>query len=257
MNPHNKTSNTTKNNNNDNLEPPTSLSQRWLAACAHELRIPVAQIDASAAILLNDAGNGGLNPSERQAFIEDILAANKSLNSLIEDCIAFAKGKQTDFPVTCETIDLYALLSQLHHSFVGQMHDGAVLNFEYDKALPKQVLGDPQRIIQCTANLLRNAIKFTESGSITLQVTKPNNDELHICINDTGIGISPDKIHSIWDAFTKVHSNEQDAIMERDKGLGLGLAIVSQFVQQMGGKVNVESELNVGSTFRFSLQLAP
>lgn len=250
---------TTTNKNDDqsaSLKPScNSISQRWLAACAHELRIPIAQIDAAMMILTADNEERYLTPKERQCFLRDVVAANESLNLLVEDCIAFAKGTQADFPVTLASVDLLSLLKQVHHSFVNQMSENVDLVFDYPSNIPTHVIGDAQRITQCVANLIRNAVKFTEKGCITIRVNLLNQQYLKIEVIDTGIGIPGNKIHAIWDAFTKVHDAEQDNVMGRHKGLGLGLAIVSQFVQQMHGQVDVESQPGAGSSFSFTLPI--
>ncbi len=233
----------------------TPVPDHWLAACAHELRNPIAQIEAAVMVLAADAETGYLTPAERQQYLHDIAAANQSLNVLVEDCIAFAKSQQSDFPARLQQVDLYTLLTQLHHSFLAQMYPGIQLLFEYEATVPHYVLGDPQRISQCVANLLRNAIKFTEKGSIVLRVSTYSPTHLRITVQDTGIGVPSEKIHTIWQVFTKAHDTVADQSMGRHKGLGLGLAIMSRFVKQMQGQVGVESVVGEGSTFYFTLPI--
>ena len=100
--------------------------------------------------------------------------------SLVEYCIAFAKGTQADFPVTLASVDLLSLLKQVHHSFVNQMSENVDLVFDYPSNIPTHVIGDAQRITQCVANLIRNAVKFTEKGCITIRVNLLNQQYLKI-----------------------------------------------------------------------------
>lgn len=119
--------------------------------------------------------------------------------------------------------------------------------------MPEMVRTDPGRLRQILINLVSNAIKFTDAGKVTLTVRRdrgePGEDNLHFVVWDTGIGIAPEKLHSIFEPFSQADSSTA----RRFGGTGLGLAICSRLVALMGGKIWAESELGRGSEFHFSI----
>jgi signal transduction histidine kinase len=130
------------------------------------------------------------------------------------------------------------------------------LHYDFDPEVPQTVMGDPGRLKQILVNLLSNAIKFTETGTVQLRVEASRIAEkpvLHFSITDTGIGIPLEKRETIFQAFTQADSS----FTRRFGGTGLGLAIASQLVLLMGGRIWVESEVGKGSTFHFTIPLAP
>jgi two-component system sensor histidine kinase/response regulator len=115
------------------------------------------------------------------------------------------------------------------------------------------VYGDRGRLRQVLVNLIGNAIKFTDAGQVTVYVAPApeNSDLLHFQVRDTGIGIPPDKLAMIFDAFTQVDSSSTRAF----GGTGLGLAICARLVEMMGGRIWVDSDRRTGSTFHFTARL--
>ena len=134
---------------------------------------------------------------------------------------------------------------------------GLVLECRVADAVPDLLIGDPMRLHQVLVNLLGNALKFTEFGSVSLQVTQDaalsiNSDAVLLFrVSDTGIGIPEKQQKTIFDAFAQADGS----VTRRFGGSGLGLAISSQLVQLMGGRLSVESTLNIGSTFQFTCRL--
>ncbi|WP_052269591.1 ATP-binding protein [Leisingera sp. ANG-M6] len=129
------------------------------------------------------------------------------------------------------------------------------LRLEYDPEVPKDILGDEGRIRQIIVNLVGNALKFTEVGSVTIRVTGRTAGgmaKLRIAVADTGVGIPEDSLEKIFTAFSQVNGTAS-----RDfGGTGLGLAIASRLAHLMGGGIEVQSVLGKGSTFTFTCALA-
>ena len=122
-------------------------------------------------------------------------------------------------------------------------------NMRLDDRLPKDVVGDRGRIKQVIINLVSNAIKFTDAGSVTVNASLYNKESWRIAVSDTGVGISPTMQETIFDEFRQAESG-----IERG-GTGLGLAIVRKLVLMMGGNIRVSSEIGQGSTFTVTLPL--
>ncbi len=130
------------------------------------------------------------------------------------------------------------------------------LKCECDRTVPEHLWGDPSRLRQILTNLLSNAIKFTQQGHVLLQVRleeRDGHEVICLIVEDTGMGIPADKLELIFDKFTQA----DESITRNYGGTGLGLAISRHLVQMMGGKIGVESVLNKGSTFWFTLPLTP
>jgi signal transduction histidine kinase len=130
------------------------------------------------------------------------------------------------------------------------------LDCRFEPGVPQSIVGDAGRLKQVLVNLLGNAIKFTANGAVRLRVEASRIAEkpvLHFSVADTGIGIPPEKREAIFQAFTQADSS----FTRRFGGTGLGLAIASQLVELMGGRIWTESEVGKGSTFHFTIPLAP
>ena len=128
------------------------------------------------------------------------------------------------------------------------------LNYIVEESIPNTISGDPYRLSQILLNLVGNAIKFTENGSVTIRVTRvseqSNNIELMFSVEDTGIGIAKDKLDYIFDMFTQ----ETSSTTRKFGGSGLGLAICKKLVELQGGSIHVESEPGKGSVFSFKIK---
>jgi CheY-like chemotaxis protein len=132
---------------------------------------------------------------------------------------------------------------------------GLVLSVEFDSRVPRALVGDALRIRQVLLNLVGNAVKFTDLGNVTIEVTSPRQDEssatVRIAVVDTGIAVPEDKLAYIFERFTQVDTSSS----RRHGGTGLGLAISNQLVDLMGGRIGVRSKIGEGSTFWFTLTL--
>ncbi|MEM6263995.1 MAG: response regulator [Bacteroidota bacterium] len=230
-------------------EQSAKMKQDFLANTSHEIRTPLNGILQLTRILLSRSPL----PSQLE-YLHSIESAGKTLLAVVNDVLDLSKieaGKidfhQADFSVPHVIGSVVDILESKVQA------KGIELRVRLDQALPQVVSGDPVRLQQILFNLIGNAIKFTEEGYIQVYVSLHKCDSQRAClkfeITDTGIGIPPDQLSSIFESFQQVTTHQA----YHYRGTGLGLAIVERLVQLQGGKVGVESEQGVGSTFRFYL----
>lgn len=218
----------------------------FMAKMSHELRTPLNAIMGMSSLLLMD---DGLTPEQRE-FIETISCSGELLlahiNNLL-DISSMEKGvvELADKPFDLK-ICLEASLSRVEHA---ASEKGLSLECSVDKRVPERIRGDSNRLRQILANLLDNAIKFTERGEIRVLVCTEMNRDIHFAVSDTGIGISPEMKDHIFQPFCQV----EDSIDRRYDGIGLGLTISRRLVEQMGGRIWMESRHGRGSIFHFTI----
>jgi len=221
--------------------------KRFLAMVSHEFRTPMNAILGIAELMAETK----LTP-EQAKYLEVFQNAGNSLLDLINDILDLSKVEAGQFKLYKEDFVLAELLQGQVELFSGRAGDkGLVLGLEIAADVPPFVHGDPQRLRQCITNLVGNAIKFCNQGSITIAVERDAPDMLRFAVRDTGIGIPGDKLESIFEAF-----NQADGRITRNfGGTGLGLTITQRLVELMEGRIWVESIPGQGSTFRFVARL--
>lgn len=221
--------------------------KRFLAMVSHEFRTPMNAILGIAELMAETE----LTP-EQAKYLEVFQNAGNTLLDLINDILDLSKVEAGQFKLYKEDFALIQLLQAQLELFSGRAHDkGLELHLDIAADVPPFVHGDPQRLRQCITNLVGNAIKFCNQGSIAIAVERDAADMLRFSVSDTGIGIPADKLDSIFEAFSQADGR----ITRNFGGTGLGLTITQRLVELMGGRIWVESTPGKGSTFRFLAHL--
>jgi len=231
----------------------TRCKGEFLANISHEIRTPMTAIIGYGELLALD----DLNKAEAQEAAESILRSGKHLLSLISDVLDFSKMDAGKFEVELMRASPFAIVEGVCDIMRGQAQQkGLELNVDYLSALPAIVQTDPTKVRQALLNLVGNAIKFTESGSVCVTVsTIPclgHAEDLRLCfeVTDTGVGIDSEVIDHLFSPFVQA----DNSTVRKFGGTGLGLSICKQIAQRLGGDVWVTSVLGRGSCFCFTVQ---
>lgn len=234
----------------EKAEAANRAKTEFLSMVSHELRIPLSGILGMARLLRLDR----LQSSQKEQ-VEDIVKAGEHLLSLINDLLDVAKLEAGKMELHEATMDFRKLLEEVVTLLTYQAKAKNIeLLLNYDEDAPHVVFGDARALRQIAINLSGNAIKFTESGYVHIYVKcenkTENNARLMISVTDSGPGILKDKLETIFQRFEQ----GGDAVYARAHGgTGLGLTITKSYIELMGGKVIVESEVGKGSTFSCSI----
>jgi PAS domain S-box-containing protein len=233
-------------------ENAVKAKQQFLSNMSHEIRTPMnAIIGFTKVVLKTDL------TEKQKEYLSAIKMSGDALIVLINDILDLAKVDAGKMIFERIPFRLSASISAILHVFETKIQEKNLeLVTEYDANIPKVLLGDSVRLHQIILNLVSNAIKFTSKGKITVSVRLFDEDEetatVEFAISDTGIGIDESKMDTIFDNFQQATSGTSRLY----GGTGLGLAIVKQLVEPQGGTLNVESKINEGSTFSFTLNFA-
>jgi signal transduction histidine kinase len=220
-----------------------------LANISHEIRTPMNGVLGFADLLA-----GTQLTLEQQDFVENIRSSGEALLALIDDILNFSKIEAGKLQMESLSVDILRVMEDAARSLkVQAAKKNLRLSFTIDPLTPRTILGDSARLRQILVNLLGNAVKFTDAGSISLTVSGTIGDDgqsrVTFAVRDTGRGIAPQDQLSIFDSFSQVDAS----ISRRFGGTGLGLAISKSLVEQMGGLLSVDSELGQGATFFFTI----
>ncbi len=228
-------------------EAQNSAKSEFLASMSHEIRSPLNAILGMDEMILRESKENNI-----LAYATDINTAGQSLLKIINQILDFSKIEAGRVKLTNEEYDLGDLLQQVISLIRVQAENkGLKLIVDIDKTVPKALIGDSGRIKQMLINLLNNAVKYTEHGSVTLMVYFKDNADAskkNICfeVADTGKGISAENIDKIYERFQRITGNDSGRV----EGTGLGLAITKQMVELMEGSITVESTVGKGTVFR-------
>jgi len=222
----------------------------FLANISHEIRTPISAISGMSGILADTE----ISEIQKQ-YVNAIQSSSKSLMVIVNDILDMSKLESGKFSAEFIPFDIRAILDPLYTTYLLRTDEkGIAFSVEYPNDMPKWLFGDPTRLGQILNNLISNAIKFTDTGKVTLKITfekKGKHNEFSFCVTDTGIGIDKEKLKTIFEFF----SQEDNTITRRFGGTGLGLAISKSISELLGGEITVESEKNVGSTFKFCVTM--
>jgi len=227
-------------------EAASRAKTEFLANMSHELRTPMNSVLGYAQLLRSQAG---LSADQKKA-LNIIQASGEHLLGLIEDVLDMAKIETGALELQQSELDLQELLGGLTETMRTRAEAKGLTFTRVDLSeLSKAVRADGRRLRQVLVNLVDNAIKYTQSGGVALKIGL-HDGRVRFLVEDTGIGIHPERLGEIFDVFHRVHDPIYDA-----QGTGLGLAIAKRLVRLMGGDLRVESEPNQGSRFWFDLDL--
>jgi len=221
----------------------------FLANMSHELRTPLNAILGFTQIMQHDRDF----PSRQKSNLDIIAESGGHLLDLINDILEMSKIEAGRITLNVGDFDLYHTLERLKNTLqVNADSKELDLEFTHKDDVPRYIRTDEGKLRQVLLNVLGNAIKFTEMGSVSLSVSYESVESsrgiLKFSVEDTGIGIAPDEMDLVFDPFSQSESGQKNG-----EGTGLGLAISQQFVRLMGGEISVKSQFGEGSTFSFDI----
>ncbi len=220
----------------------------FIASMNHELRTPLNAILGFTQLMNLDSSLTVKN----KEFIQIINQAGEHLLELINSILEISRidaGKNT---LKIASFDLFALANNIEQMFSLKAYDkNLYLRCEWDVNVPQYIQTDEEKLRQILINLVGNAIKFTDTGGITLSISKTqDNNYLQFEVSDTGYGIAPEEIDKLFQAFEQTETGRKS-----QKGTGLGLTISKKFVQLMGGNISVSSTVGLGTKFTFNIEI--
>lgn len=230
-------------------EQATATRSQFLANMSHEIRTPLTAMLGFAEALLD----GDVPQKEKKTILKTIISNGQHLLSLINDILDLSKIDAGALSIETTTFSLLTIVDEIKNLLEPRaVEKGIHLLCECEWPLPRVIQSDPLRLKQILINLIGNAIKFTEKGSVKVQITYQQElKTLICCVSDTGIGLTTSQISNLFRPFSQADASTS----RKFGGTGLGLTISNQLVQMLGGEIHVESEYGKGAKFWFNIPL--
>lgn|GEM_PF-2285206 len=228
------------------LQELNRLKDEFVSTVSHELRNPLTYLMSGSELL-----QAGILPPKQQEVIREIARTADTMSRIVEDLLDLSRLGTGRFRLEREPVDLRALIRRVVHSI-----ETGALRHRFRVLLPQAlpaVPADPVRIEQVLLNLLTNAVRYSPAGGTITVSARLMADAVEVAVQDQGIGIPADKLERIFETFYRVESPQVRSV----RGSGLGLAVCKALVEAHGGRIWVESQEGIGSTFSFTLPLAP
>lgn len=230
----------------DLAEQANRAKSAFLATMSHEIRTPLNGVLGTGELLRGS----GLTAQQKQ-YVDIINRSGENLLDLLNDILDYSKIEAGHLSIRAVNFNVHSMITDVHHLFSSRAQQkGITLAFDVPADLPAWWVGDCTRIRQVLNNFVGNAVKFTHTGSVTIQLHVILDTTLLFEVVDTGGGIAKHEINSLFDAFTQAEEGQKV-----HGGTGLGLAISQRLIEAMDGEIGVESKEGLGSTFWFSLEL--
>ena len=229
------------------LREVSELKSRFLSYMSHEFRTPLGSVRSIARILLDEL-DGPLLPEQRKQ-VEFIQGSATELWDMVNDLLDLARieaGRITVSPAWFDMLDLFAALRGMFKPLLN--NDSVRLIFEEPQAVGR-LYTDDKKVAQILRNYISNGLKFTPRGEVRVRAAGGESGLVHFSVSDTGIGMAPEHLGTIFQDFVQLDS----AVQRQLRGTGLGLSLSRRFAEILGGRVWAESELGAGSHFHLEI----
>lgn len=227
-------------------EEAVKVKASFMANMSHELRTPMNSVIGFTSLLLDEK----LTP-EQKDYVESIRNSGEALMALINEVLDFSRMEREMIEPELQPFDLRQCVEEsLDLVATKAAEKDFELIYTFGRTVPEAIIGDPSKLRQILGNFLSNAVKFTKDGEIEVDVTLDSEqNEIHFAVRDTGVGISQEDMGKLFLPFSQLDMSYSRGY----EGTGLGLAINKKLIELMGGKIWVESEVDKGSTFHFTI----